>query len=910
LSLKYIFILNNINNNLFLFILMQKMKSNIKSLFILILIIYQAQSYDYLKVTPTPVQMNQSTWTQAELPKVASLTNGNVVIVWQMIVVSGDILNIYFNVWDPNGNKLIKNDVLVGTTPQTTQQVYPFVCSDGNGGFVIVWEYRYTSGTGLLRHYDATFTPGNIITLFTNGQSSIYTTHGITITRVSNGNYITFYTNNAGGVYSAAARLLDSNFNPIGTEFFSQSNTSNSELAMSVLGLTKGGFVLLRESMRATRDVYFIIYDNNGNAKTGDILINSDRTTGVQSSPQGGNLNNGNFVVVWTDDINSGDMIFRIFDVNGNAIGNTITANTITAAQQHWDIIFTLSGGFAIMWRSYYNNPTPNLIFQVFDNDGNKIGSERTVNTNTTLDIYGLNGIELMNGNILITWTQGGSTKTVLAEVYYKNDGVCQNLQFQISGGQLTINFSGIKYSSIVLKTLPTNGQLKDDNQVALVINTFIDKTKIYYVQTNSNGDSFTYATNMVDGICRVDIMVCFISCLTCSKAGDIINNNCIQCAANYAMIKDSTTNNCYSKTVGLQGYYFDSNLNLFNKCYTRCATCTNGGDDSKNNCSTCLPNYYTILETPNQCYASDEKIPGYFFDVLNAKFTKCYQTCGTCSNLGDDTNHTCTTCKLGFTNTEYNKYNCYSVNSTVLGYYYDLNSNLFKKCYISCSKCTGAGDIFTPNCTECASDYTVCTGCSTMIYRSTCVDECPILTVYDATAKTCTDCKSGEVVFENQCVSSCPLGYIKDNTTCFSCFGKNLINYNNTCVDKCPSNLVFNATTNACEIKCDDGVYDKTKNACVSCSSINKLSLQGNCVDICPEGYIASNSYCQQTISTVSPSTDACKSSPCLNEGTCSNYLGNYKCSCTSQYLGSTCQYAAQNFNFANLVGKIYINF
>ena len=66
------------------------------------------------------------------------------------------------------------------------------------------------------------------------------------------------------------------------------------------------------------------------------------------------------------------------------------------------------------------------------------------------------------------------------------------------------------------------------------------------------------------------------------------------------------------------------------------------------------------------ECY---KEIHGYYLDVTNSIFKKCYKTCETCDKKGDDNNHNCLSCKSDF---KYelnlsNHINCYTVQKILL---------------------------------------------------------------------------------------------------------------------------------------------------------------------------------------------------------------------------------------------------
>jgi hypothetical protein len=884
---------------------------------ICIIMILNINCLDYLRVRNPPIfTANIATAYQQQYSKVVALTTGNFAIVYHSSTATTGVngsnnYNIMFNIFDPNG-KLLTNDILVNT-PTIYPQIYPKICSDGNGGFVIIWEHsKFGPLDVFIRHYDATFTPGNIITVKSNISTNFISTF-CQIAKLLNGNYLLFYGCQSGN-YSVYAWIYDQNLNAVGAEFQIQGSNGMFNQSAHAYGLANGGFVLLRNNQIPTWDCFANFYDANAKQIGTEILINTNNSSGNQIWPTCTQIQNGNVVITWEDSIpNSGDVFARVFDQTGNSIGSIFAVNITTTGTQNSPFVFSLAfGGFGIVWVSNANSSTTNIILQIFDENNIKIGAEKLVNTDTSHAMTSPHVAEIKNGHVVILWTAAGQIQAsdIFVQIYYDNEGICNDVQIQLVNQQtIQIDFFTNPYEDVILKSFPANGQLNDDKQISLALNNFIDKTKVFYTPNSLSADSFTFATNTNGAICNVVINVCYKTCATCTQIGDDNDHKCTQCVANYYKIKDSITNSCYLKTQIIQGYYFDSILSLFNKCYTRCISCSCGGDDNTHNCSICLANYYQLVDNSTQCYTLFEKVTGYFFDVLSSKFSKCYASCETCNSLGTSYTHQCLTCYSNYYPPEDDKTSCYNKDSTILGYYFDSSSNIFRKCFKSCSKCSGLGNLINPNCLECADGYSDCSGCTKKIFKDNCIDECPPLTIFNPTTQQCTDCIQGDVVFNNECISTCPLGYIKDSYSCYTCFDKNLFRYKNDCVTSCPTNTILNTTTNTCEIQCDLGYYDGVKGECVTCTSLSKIYFQGGCVDNCPDGYNNMINYCQLKLSGTANSmadNDYCIDNPCLNGGTCSISLNKFQCNCNSEYLGSTCQYEKQNFNFTDLVGKL----
>jgi hypothetical protein len=98
--------------------------------------------------------------------------------------------------------------------------------------------------------------------------------------------------------------------------------------------------------------------------------------------------------------------------------------------------------------------------------------------------------------------------------------------------------------------------------------------------------------------------------------------------------------------------------------------------------------------------------------------------------------------------------------------------------------------DPISGNCIK--NELRTLTDCSAIQYYDQCVTECPILTAYDPTIKTCYRCQERNKVYHNkECLSSCPDGYFPDNLEkCIQCLD-NEVYYDFKCLSECPVNTL-----------------------------------------------------------------------------------------------------------------------
>ena len=70
--------------------------------------------------------------------------------------------------------------------------------------------------------------------------------------------------------------------------------------------------------------------------------------------------------------------------------------------------------------------------------------------------------------------------------------------------------------------------------------------------------------------------------------------------------------------------FYFDENLNHFDKCYSSCESCTQSGDETNNNCISCEIGYEKNPKTQNCEIKCDKYYYIYFNEKRCTKEYKC----------------------------------------------------------------------------------------------------------------------------------------------------------------------------------------------------------------------------------------------------------------------------------------------
>jgi hypothetical protein len=331
----------------------------------------------------------------------------------------------------------------------------------------------------------------------------------------------------------------------------------------------------------------------------------------------------------------------------------------------------------------------------------------------------------------------------------------------------------------------------------------------------------------------------CYISCSTCQGKGNDNSHNCLTCADRFAKMGESM--NCYDTAIDQIGFRYDTPTSSFIKCYSSCKSCSDVGNDVFHNCVFCLEGYFPSVDAPNNCYSKNTLVPQYYLDTAEAMFKKCYKSCSSCIASGDMNNHKCSGCLdiQGYYPKNGDNSMCYQLADGLDGYYYDQTTTSYLACYKTCKTCSRGGSLLVPYCLTCKPGQN-CEPCSGVIYKDTCVKLCPPKTYLDVANRQCIDCTPDNpnccttYLYQKQCYTTCPDGTLPDSTG-KSCFG---------CFES--GKFAFQDT---CVDTCPSGSIT-INSTCKRCSDSGQVFYNNQCVKQCPSGMIPNNGACDDSFS------------------------------------------------------------
>ena len=302
-----------------------------------------------------------------------------------------------------------------------------------NGNFLVAWESYENSSWEIKAQEFSTdgIKVGDEFILNTTTESSQSQIHLVGLT---DGGYAAFYQSESD--YGMYLKIVNADNTEILTETKIKSGGTSIETNV-ITQLSSGNIVVVYENYS---EIDLQIFDVSGNLLNTLSTINTTIES-TQYAPTVEALNDGGFVVSWissNQDGNGYGIVFQRFDAEANPIGDETIANTQTTDHQYQVASTALTdGGFALVW---YTDNNRNIKYQRFDADGQKVGSEKQINSDATNTSYQPNIIQMSDGNLFISWTSdyvySQSDDNGITAAYVDIDGNRLSTDFTVNDAQ------------------------------------------------------------------------------------------------------------------------------------------------------------------------------------------------------------------------------------------------------------------------------------------------------------------------------------------------------------------------------------------------------------------------------------------------------------------------------------------
>lgn len=379
-------------------------------------------------------QVNTGALHEQTSPKSATLSNGDYIIVYQSKPYpssSADHDNsdwgVYAERYNASGQKLAFNgsaltgsasgETLINTATDLAQSQPNITALDG-GGFVVVWQSSTGDDSGYAIHgqrYDATGVKlGAEFTANVNTTGNQYTPSVADLHGANAGGFVVAwydeYSNSdvKARVYDASGAAVGATDITLNAQTPYLNGADSTEYNVQVAGMSDGGFVAVWRddntdgsgtgvfgqrysvSLGAGTVTPATSAQPDGTTTTSNFRVNSS-TYGGQRDPSITELNDGKFVVVWTDDSGkdgANEGVFgQLFNADGTRNGGEFQVNTaITYTQDEPQVTALTDGGFAVAWRStqyesYSMGFGQDIYARRFDSAGHAVDEQFRVNT-------------------------------------------------------------------------------------------------------------------------------------------------------------------------------------------------------------------------------------------------------------------------------------------------------------------------------------------------------------------------------------------------------------------------------------------------------------------------------------------------------------------------------------------------
>jgi len=411
------------------------------------------QRYDSVgTVVGAEFQVNTTTASDQIDPSVAGLNDGGFVVVWESAGQDGGGLGIFGQRYDSSGAK-VGGELAVNTTTALDQNNTK-VAVLSNGDFVVVWESTGQDGSGAGvygRVYDVSanqWAGGEIlVSSNTDGDQE-----DPAVAALSGGGFAVAWQSASAALSGGQGEIAARRFNNDGTaidatEFQVNTTTASNQDVPTITGLTGGGFAVAwhgwETNSTINTQVRARVYDSSGAALGNDFTVNS-YTTEKQRFPAMASLNDGSFVVTWdsTGQDGSGEGVYgQRFDSSGAMVGGEFLVNEATAGNQSYsDIAVRTDGSFIVGWHSSgAPGDVGTDVYQriyVVDSGTAMPGSTSRVNTDTGGSETQMSVAALSDGGSVAVWTANNGQDGAASGIFgqrYDSSGAAVGAEFQVN---------------------------------------------------------------------------------------------------------------------------------------------------------------------------------------------------------------------------------------------------------------------------------------------------------------------------------------------------------------------------------------------------------------------------------------------------------------------------------------------
>jgi VCBS repeat-containing protein len=308
-------------------------------------------------------------------PSVAFLAGGRYVIVFQ--VFDGDQLDVRARIFNRDGSPAAP-DFSVNITASGEQHL-PRVAALSDGGFVIVWQDSAGGSYDIIgRLYAADGSAGGEVQIAT----TLANETAPAVAGLAGGGFAALWIDDSDADGDGRARVFLADGSPAGDAFAVNEPAAGGQVHAAVAVLAGGAIVAVWED-GAAGDVRMRLFSASGTPLTAELTANGG-AAGSQGAPCVAALAGGGYAVAWMDGGGDGDgygIYARLFEADGDPAGAEFRVNTLAAGDQMFPSIAALpDGGFVVSWADGAGPDADDIRAQRFDAGGVPVDAELVVN--------------------------------------------------------------------------------------------------------------------------------------------------------------------------------------------------------------------------------------------------------------------------------------------------------------------------------------------------------------------------------------------------------------------------------------------------------------------------------------------------------------------------------------------------
>jgi hypothetical protein len=292
----------------------------------------------------------------------------------------------------------------------------------------------------------------------------------------SNGGCLVWQDNTDGAGWGVSAMRVDGSFSssmsPFRVNQVIAANQENPQVSL----LNGGGVAFVWQGgSNVSQHIYARFLSPTNTWLTGDVMVNT-YTNHFQITPAIATLTNGNVIVVWSSFDQAGsnslqDVYAQILAPSGQKVGGELPINEFTPYNQRSPSVAALAGGgFVVVWVSEQErvigntgtnqldystqapiaSPSVDIYARLFDVNGNALGNEFLVNTNTRMCACP-NVAATAGGGFMVTWMEKDLVVTQNGwDVYARPFSLLSNVPIGGSVQRVNTQLYGDQYLSKV----------------------------------------------------------------------------------------------------------------------------------------------------------------------------------------------------------------------------------------------------------------------------------------------------------------------------------------------------------------------------------------------------------------------------------------------------------------------------